>query len=91
MGCGCFAGLPCRYPDPGPDPDPDPDPNTNTYPNPDLEQVDCGMLRWVLPACVDDEGAVLALLDEVLVSCQDRSSEVRDSARCTEIVRDAQR
>ena len=49
------------------------------------------MLRWVLPACVDDEGAVLALLDEVLVSCQDRSSEVRDSPRCTEIVRDAQR
>ena len=36
-------------------------------------QVDCGMLRWVLPACVDDEGAVLALLDEVLVSCQDRA------------------
>ena len=38
-------------------------------------QVDCGMLRWVLPACVDDDGAVLALLDEVLVSCQDRSLE----------------
>jgi hypothetical protein len=33
------------------------------------------MMRWVLPACVDDEGSVLALLDEVLVSCQDRSHE----------------
>lgn len=38
-------------------------------------QVDCAMMRWVLPACVDDEGSVLALLDEVLVSCQDRSLE----------------
>jgi len=38
-------------------------------------QVDCAMMRWVLPACVDDEGSVLALLDEVLVSCQDRSHE----------------
>jgi len=35
-------------------------------------QVDCGMLRWVLPACVDDEGSVLALLDEALISCQER-------------------
>jgi len=38
-------------------------------------QVDCGMLRWVLPACVDDEGAVLALLDEALVASQERSLE----------------
>lgn len=35
-------------------------------------QVDCGMLRWVLPAFVADEGAVLALLDEVVISCQER-------------------
>ena len=35
-------------------------------------QVDCAMLRWVLPSCVDDEAAVLALLDEVLISCQER-------------------
>lgn len=35
-------------------------------------QVDCGMLRWVLPPCVGDEGAILALLDEALVSCQER-------------------
>ena len=33
------------------------------------------MLRWVLPACVDDEGAVLALLDEALVASQERSLE----------------
>ena len=39
-------------------------------------QVDCGMLRWVLPACVDDEGAVLALLDEAIISCQDRCVEI---------------
>ena len=31
------------------------------------------MLRWVLPPLVDDEGAVLALLDEVLISCEERS------------------
>ena len=36
-------------------------------------QVDCAMLRWVLPPLVDDEGAVLALLDEVLISCEERS------------------
>jgi len=35
-------------------------------------QVDCGMLRWVLPPCVDDEGSVIALLDEALISCQER-------------------
>ena len=35
-------------------------------------QVDCAMLRWVLPPCVDDEGSVLALLDEALISCQER-------------------
>jgi len=35
-------------------------------------QVDCTMLRWVLPPCVDDEGSVLALLDEALISCQER-------------------
>ena len=35
-------------------------------------QVDCAMLRWVLPACVEDEGAVQALLDEALISCQER-------------------
>jgi len=35
-------------------------------------QVDCTMLRWVLLPCVDDEGSVLALLDEVLISCQER-------------------
>lgn len=34
--------------------------------------LDCGMMRWVLPACVEDEGAILALLDEVLISCQER-------------------
>ena len=34
------------------------------------------MLRWVLPACVDDEGAVLALLDEAIISCQDRCVEI---------------
>ena len=32
--------------------------------------LDCGMLRWVLPTCVEDEGAVLSLLDELLISCQ---------------------
>ena len=35
-------------------------------------QVDCAMLRWVLPPCVDDEGSVMALLDEALISCQER-------------------
>ena len=35
-------------------------------------QVDCAMLRWVLPPSVDDEGSVLALLDEALISCQER-------------------
>lgn len=30
------------------------------------------MLRWVLPPCVDDDGAILALLDEALISCQER-------------------
>ena len=35
-------------------------------------QVDVAMLRWVLPACVDDEASVLALLDEALISCQER-------------------
>ena len=30
------------------------------------------MLRWVLPACVEDEGAVLSLVDEILISCQER-------------------
>ena len=34
--------------------------------------VDAAMLRWVLPACVDDEGAVNALLDEALISAADR-------------------
>jgi len=38
-------------------------------------QVDCAMLRWVLPPCVDDEGSVLALLDEALISCQERCLE----------------
>ena len=35
-------------------------------------QVDCAMLRWILPPCMDDEGSVLALLDEALISCQER-------------------
>lgn len=35
-------------------------------------QVDCGMLRWILPPCVEDEGSVVALLDEALISCQER-------------------
>jgi len=35
-------------------------------------QVDCSMLRWVLPSCVSDEEDVLALLDEVFISCQER-------------------
>jgi hypothetical protein len=35
-------------------------------------QLDCAMLRWVLPPCVDDEGSVVALLDEALISCQER-------------------
>ena len=35
-------------------------------------QVDCAMLRWVLPPCVDDESSVVALLDEALISCQER-------------------
>ena len=38
-------------------------------------QVDCGMLRWVLPPLVDDEGSVVALLDEALISCQERCLE----------------
>ena len=37
--------------------------------------LDCAMLRWVLPACVDDEGAALSLLDELLISCQERTLE----------------
>ena len=35
-------------------------------------QIDCAMLRWVLPPCVDDEGAVASLLDEALLSCRER-------------------
>ena len=36
-------------------------------------QVDCAMLRWVLgPVVGDEEGSVQALLDEALVSCQER-------------------
>ena len=35
-------------------------------------QLDCAMLRWVLPCCAEDEGSVLALLDEALISCQER-------------------
>lgn len=35
-------------------------------------QVDVGMLRWLLPPVVDDEGAIVALLDEALFSCQER-------------------
>jgi len=35
-------------------------------------QLDAAFLRWVLPANVDDEGAVLALLDEAIISCQER-------------------
>jgi len=34
--------------------------------------LDCSMMRWALPAIVEDEGAVLSLLDEVLISCQER-------------------
>ncbi|KAL3917252.1 MAG: hypothetical protein SGPRY_006479 [Prymnesium sp.] len=34
--------------------------------------LDCGMMRWVLPACVDDDRDVLSLLDELLISCQER-------------------
>jgi len=39
-------------------------------------QIDCAMLRWVLPTCVDDDGDVLALLDETLTSCQERCVDV---------------
>uniref|UniRef100_A0A7S4BEI0 Vacuolar protein sorting-associated protein 51 homolog n=1 Tax=Chrysotila carterae TaxID=13221 RepID=A0A7S4BEI0_CHRCT len=35
-------------------------------------QVDCSMLRWVLAPTSNDEEAVLALLDEIFISCQDR-------------------
>lgn len=35
-------------------------------------QVDCCMLRWMLPSAVHDDGSALALLDEVLISCQER-------------------
>ena len=35
-------------------------------------QADCAMLRWVLSPSVDDEGSVQALLDEALISCQER-------------------
>lgn len=35
-------------------------------------QVDCSMLRWVLSSCVEDDGDVLALLDEAFISCQER-------------------
>ena len=35
-------------------------------------QCDCAMLRWVLPGVVDEEGAVLALLDEALISSHER-------------------
>ena len=38
-------------------------------------QVDCGMLRWILSPCVEDEGSVVALLDEALISCQERCRE----------------
>ncbi|KAL1495802.1 hypothetical protein AB1Y20_016663 [Prymnesium parvum] len=34
--------------------------------------LDCGMMRWVLPACVEQEADVLSLLDEILISCQER-------------------
>ena len=35
-------------------------------------QLDCAMLRWVLPPVVDDDGAISSLLDEALISCQER-------------------
>ena len=35
-------------------------------------QLDCAMLRWVLPASVDDDESVGALLDEAVISCQER-------------------
>ena len=35
-------------------------------------QVDCGMLRWVLPSYIEDKGDVLALLDEACISSQER-------------------
>jgi len=35
-------------------------------------QLDCAFLRWALPSNVEDEGAVLALLDEAIISCQER-------------------
>ena len=38
-------------------------------------QLDCAMLRWILPPCVEDEGSVLALLDEALISCQERCND----------------
>ena len=37
-----------------------------------LVQLDCAMLRWVLPASVDDDESVGALLDEAVISCQER-------------------
>jgi len=33
-------------------------------------QVDTAMLRWVLPAAVDDPEPLLSLLDEAFISCQ---------------------
>ena len=35
-------------------------------------QVDCSMLRWMLPESVEDDGSVIALLDEAIISCQER-------------------
>ena len=35
-------------------------------------QLDVAMLRWVLPSCVEDDGSVVALLEEALISCQER-------------------
>eukprot|EP00310_Coccolithus_braarudii_P020957 CAMPEP_0183341548 /NCGR_PEP_ID=MMETSP0164_2-20130417/7804_1 /TAXON_ID=221442 /ORGANISM="Coccolithus pelagicus ssp braarudi, Strain PLY182g" /LENGTH=223 /DNA_ID=CAMNT_0025511909 /DNA_START=33 /DNA_END=701 /DNA_ORIENTATION=+ len=39
-------------------------------------QVDVSMLRWVLLTVVNDEESVLALLDEVFISCQERCLDV---------------
>jgi len=47
---------------------------TNTFGRAGFQQiqVDLCMLRWALPAVVSEEEAVLALLDEVFISCQER-------------------
>ena len=36
-------------------------------------QLDVAMLRWAVPCAVDDDADALALLDEVLISCAERS------------------